>query len=121
MSSGTTAGRDRRVYRRRETSLQPRYRATVAQRVSRNGAGISSDSRLSVDDELLLRPLDRPEPITGSRAFSISASCKKQGSNAARSVSRLFLAEIRMGSSVACVVRSVQKCDRFAVENITKR
>lgn len=63
-----------RVYRRRETSLQPRYRATVAQRVSRNGVGISNDSRLSVDDELLLRPSDKPGPMTGNLDFSISAS-----------------------------------------------
>lgn len=66
------------VYRRRETSLQPRYRATVAQRVSRKGVGINSDSRLSVDDELLLRPLDKPGPITGSGDFSISDCNNKQ-------------------------------------------
>lgn len=68
----------RHVYRRRETSLQPRYRATVAQRVSRSGVGINSDSRLSVDDELLLRPLDKPGPITGSADFSISDCNNKQ-------------------------------------------
>lgn len=76
--SPRTVGRSRCIYRRRETSLQPRYRATVAQRVSRNGVGINNDSRLSVDDELLLRPLDKPGPITGSDDFSISDCNNKQ-------------------------------------------
>lgn len=75
-SSETTVGQDRRVYRRRETSLQPRYRAIVAQRVSRNGVGISNDSRLSENE--FLRALGRPGPITGNLDFSSSASCNSK-------------------------------------------
>lgn len=69
----STQRRFRRVYRRRETSLHPRYKATVVHRVSRRGAGISSDRILSVEPLVLLESA-KLGSIAGSRDFSISAA-----------------------------------------------
>lgn len=67
------------LYRRRETSRQPRYSATVVHSVSRSGAGINIDRRLSVDVDVVFEvvTLGNPAPKNGNLDFSISASCNK--------------------------------------------
>lgn len=88
----STQRRFRRVYRRRETSLHPRYKATVVHRVSRRGAGISSDRILSVEPLVLLESA-KLGSIAGNRDFSISAAwnVRKRKNNSSNSVCRFIL------------------------------